>query len=135
MAGCQVEAPRPVSIEAGEICAFCKMAISQSAYAAQLVDRERNNFKFDDIGCMIRFARTDNRQINVVAYFVMDSVEKRWLEATKATYVKSERSASPMSSGLVAFGDPARAKGFADKNGGQLLRFKQLWEGKNAEAP
>jgi len=133
LAGCRAEAPRPASIEPGEICAFCKMAISQSAYAAQLVDQEGNSFKFDDIGCMIRFVRADGRQARVAAYFVMDSVDRHWLEAAKATYVKSKRTASPMSSGLVAFADPVRARQFAAKSGGQVLRFDELWEGKNAE--
>lgn len=109
------------------------MAISQASYAGQFIDRDGNVFKFDDIGCMIRFARANNRRDQVVKFFVMDYDTKRWLQAIEATYVKSDETASPMASGLAAFHDNARAAGYAAKSKGRVLHFEQLWNADIAE--
>jgi copper chaperone NosL len=109
------------------------MAISQASYAGQFIDREGNVFKFDDIGCMIRFARENNRSEQVTKFFVMDYDTKKWLEANGATYVKSDGTASPMASGLTAFQDISRATGHAAKSKGRVLHFEDLWKGDVAE--
>jgi copper chaperone NosL len=133
MTACQSGTPQPASIEPGDICAFCKMSVSQPAYAAQFIDKDGSNFKFDDVGCMIRFAREDNRRSKVAAFFVMDYNDHHWLPAERATYVKSEKTASPMGSGLVGFRDSSGAKDFAGKKGGRVLLFDDLWKGDVAE--
>ncbi len=111
------------------------MAISQAGYAAQFVDKEGSIFKFDDIGCMIRFARENNRRATVAAFFVMDYSDRRWLEAQQATYVKSEQTQSPMASGLTAFREPSRAQDYAVTNKGLVMHFDDLWKGDVAEPP
>jgi len=115
------------------MCAFCKMAISQSGYAAQFVDKDGNHTKFDDIGCMVRYARENNRKPNVAAFFVMDYDDKQWLQAERATFVKSGHTPSPMASGLTAFRNAARAKELAAKNKGRVLQFDELWNAGVAE--
>ena len=111
------------------------MAISQAGYAAQFIDKDGNAFKFDDIGCMVRFVRENNRRDTAAEFFVMDYNDKQWSTAKQATFVKSEQTASPMASGLTAFREPARAQEYAAKNKGQVLRFDDLWTGNVAEPP
>ena len=111
------------------------MTISQAGYAAQFIDKDGSTFKFDDIGCMIRFAREDNRRNTVAAFFVVDYNDRRWLPAEQATYVKSEKMASPMGSGLIGFRDSPRARDFAGKNDGRVLLFDDLWRGDATELP
>src|SRR5215831_2569308 len=123
MAACQSRMPQPASIEPGDMCQFCRMAVSRSGYASQFIDRDGNAFKFDDIGCMVRFVRDHNRMRSVAAFFVMDYNDKSWLAAEEATYVKSEKTASPMGSGLTAFRDESRGQEFAAKLNGQVLHF------------
>jgi copper chaperone NosL len=109
------------------------MAISQSGYAGEFIDKDRNATKFDDIGCMIRFVRDNHRRDTIVKFFVMDYNDKHWLEAQNATYVKSGKTASPMASGLTAFHDPSSASAYAAKNDGMVLRFDDLWKADIAE--
>jgi copper chaperone NosL len=109
------------------------MAISQASYAAQVLDKDGTAFKFDDIGCMIRFVRQNNRRATVVEFFVMDYNDKHWLIARQSKFVKSEQTASPMASGLTAFRDPTRAQEYAAKSKGQVLQFEDLWKGDVAE--
>ena len=108
------------------MCSFCKMAISEKRYAAELVDREGNLFKFDDIGCMARFARDRNLEGKAAAYFVVDYEQRDWLSGEQANYVKSEAIHSPMGGGLIAFRDRTRAEEYAPKVKGQVLTFEDL---------
>jgi copper chaperone NosL len=100
------------------------MAISQKKYAAEFVDREGTVFKFDDIGCMLRFVkqRTMNDQ---KAWFVVDYRTQRWLQAEAATFVKSALP-SPMGSGLIALANRADAEAYSQKYRGQVLDFEDL---------
>src|SRR6266540_3325651 len=60
--GCGTPSLKPVEIEATDMCSFCRMAVSEPRYAAEIVDREENVYKFDDIGCMVRFLKTHQTQ-------------------------------------------------------------------------
>jgi copper chaperone NosL len=102
------------------------MAISEKQYAAEFVDAEGNLLKFDDIGCMLHFVRNHNLKGKGVAYFVVDFEKRNWLEGEPTYYVKSEAIRSPMSGGLVAFRDRAKAQEYAAKLGGQVLNFDDL---------
>lgn len=117
-----------MSIDPGDICALCKMAISQASYAGQFIDKDGNVLKFDDIGCMIRFVRDNNQRDAVAKFFVMDYDTRQWLDGQQATYVKADRNASPMGSGLTAFRETSRADDYAAKNKGRLLHFEDLWK-------
>ncbi len=126
MAACQSRKPRPVEIEASDMCSFCRMAISEKQYAAEFVDREGNLFKFDDIGCMLRFVRERNLKSEAAAHFVVDYERRDWLEGEKAYYLKSEAIHSPMGGGLVAFRERAKAEEYAAKLSGKVLKFDDV---------
>jgi len=128
MMACQSERPRPVDIEAGDMCSFCKMAISEKRYVAEFIDREGMVFKFDDIGCMVRFVNQRDLKDKIAVYFVTDYDNPNWLDAEHSSYVKSEAIPSPMASGLIAFKDRLRAEEFSRKYRGQVLTFDDLWK-------
>jgi len=109
------------------MCASCKMAISQKKYAAEFVDKDGTAYKFDDIGCMLRFVKEHGVKGQVEAYFVGDYNTHSWLDARRATYVKSSALPSPMGSGLAAFKDRPEAEALAAKYQGRLLGFDDLW--------
>jgi len=108
------------------MCSFCRMTISEKRYAAELVDRDGNLFKFDDIGCMLRFVRDRNLEGKAAAHFVVDYEQRDWLNGERAYYVKSEAIHSPMGGGLVAFRDRAKAEACAANLGGKVLSFDDL---------
>ena len=130
LAGCAQGPPRPVEIEAADTCATCRMAISELRYAAELIDGERRLYKFDDIGCMTRFARAHGliegrgARANV---FVRDYSGSGWLEGAGAQYVESPRIPSPMASGLIALPDRQAAQQYAIRFQGRVLDFAELW--------
>lgn len=112
----------PVDIEDGDICSFCKMAISERQYAAEIITEEEAVLKFDDIGCMLKFQKknSENSQKAAVIY-VADSRTKAWLKADDAFFARSGSVKTPMGSGIVAFST-------AESAGPDALRFSQLVE-------
>jgi copper chaperone NosL len=110
------------------MCAFCKMAISQKRYAAELVEGGGNVFKFDDIGCMIHFAKQRGWIGHPPARFVHDYDSTEWLEAGRASFVLSPEIPSPMASGLLAVRDPVSAERYAARFHGRVRSLGDLWK-------
>ncbi len=107
----------------------CKMAISQLQYAAQVVDKEGNHYKFDDIGCMLVYVRQRHLKTTELTFFFTDYMNTaHWLDATSAVFVKSRRIDSPMASGFAAFDGEPSAKDFAANNQGQVLSVVEVLE-------
>lgn len=125
-AGCGNRPPRPVEIEAFDICAQCKMAISEKRYAAERAGGDGNVIKFDNIGCMLRYVAGHGLKDKAAAWFVMDSEGKEWLDARQAFLVKSASIPGPMGSGVLAVKDRAAADGLAKRFAGEVLRFDEL---------
>ena len=102
------------------MCASCRMAISQKQFAAQLFDAEENVHKFDDVACMLRFLK--QREMTPAAVFVADYDTREWIRGSSALFVRTARVDTPMSGGLLAFSDAARAEAAARKFGSHVLR-------------
>jgi copper chaperone NosL len=126
--GCGNRSPRPVEIEASDMCAQCKMAISEKRYAVEWADMEGNVIKFDNVDCMVRYVSGHGLRNKAAAWFVMDSDGKEWLDARQAFLVKSDSIHGPMGSGVLAVKDQAAANGLAGRFSGQVLRFDDLWD-------
>ena len=125
--GCGNRLPWPAEIDTSDMCAQCKMAISEKRYAAEMTDGEGNVIKFDNIDCMVRYAAANGLRANAVAWFVMDSDGREWLDARQAFLVKSASIPGPMGSGVLAIRDSAAAETMASRFSGRVLRFEDLW--------
>jgi len=128
LANCQKQTVEPVALAPEDMCSYCKMAISETRYAAELVDSEGQAFKFDDIGCMANFIDSRKNQTKPVAHFVMDFDERQWVKAEDAHYVRSSELSTPMNGGIIAFKDQAKAQQAVGKYRGQLLRLKDVFK-------
>ena len=126
LASCQSKTIEPVAIEASDMCAFCRMSISEKRYAAELIDQDDEAFKFDDIGCLTNFRKQRKNDDSIRATFVMDYERREWLKAEDAFYVRSSEFKSPMSGGVVAFKDESNAQSAAATYHGTMLLFAQL---------
>jgi copper chaperone NosL len=56
----------------------------------------------------------------------MDYVNRQWLEAEQAVFVRSEAIRSPMAGGLAAFRDQPAAQQFLKNSSGQMISFAEL---------
>jgi copper chaperone NosL len=126
VASCQTTTIEPVSIEANDMCSFCRMSISEKRYAAELLDDDGQAFKFDDIGCMVNFIKQKKYNRSIRATFVMDFDRHDWLKAENAFYVRSPELKTPMSGGIVAFKDQSGAEAATAKYHGKMIDFAEI---------
>jgi copper chaperone NosL len=119
-----------VEISAEDMCAFCKMAISERQYAAEFLNRDGDVFKFDDIGCMANYVAEKQAGDSVAAFYVVDFDSKRWLKAEEASFIASPNFHTPMGGGMVAYKDRSRAEAAAAANRGRLISFAETLSGR-----
>lgn len=123
---CQKRTVDPVAIAPEDMCSYCKMAISEKQYAAELIDSDGQVMKFDDIGCLLNFIKRNSIAVAGVSLFVMDFDQRQWVKAENAYYVKSPGVMTPMNGGIIAFKDQSNAQETAGKYHVKLLRLKEL---------
>ncbi len=107
VAACTQGPPGPAVLDTkNEQCAFCRMAVSDQRFAAQLVAPGEEARFFDDIGCFAGFVSKTRMPAGAVG-FVADHRTKRWVRADQAIYTKVPQVATPMSSHIIAHEDTA----------------------------
>jgi copper chaperone NosL len=103
-AGCAGPSAQPAALQAGDTCAFCRMAVSDARFAGQLAAPGEDPLFFDDIGCLAGHLQRARPADEAVAY-VADHRTAEWIEARAAIFTRVETLATPMGSHLVAHRD------------------------------
>lgn len=84
-----------------DACTECTMVISDPAFAAQVRSPKGQAFKFDDVGCAVRWLdKQPWARDPAVAFWVSAGPEGRWVEARGARFESGK--ASPMGYGFAA---------------------------------
>ncbi len=110
LVGCGASGVRPVDIFPEDNCAQCRMAISDEKFASEIVSDEGEAFKFDDLGCMLKF-RTKRNDVKIAGIFLKDYESKEWIPYERAAIIESDVD-TPMGSGKIAFASSEKANAF-----------------------
>ena len=87
--GCGVRAPEPVAIDTrNDACAWCRMSVSDPAFAAQLLAPGEEPRLFDDVGCLRDYLNEEKTLPRGAVAFVADHRTREWVPAGRATYGK-----------------------------------------------
>ncbi|HQR68289.1 MAG TPA: hypothetical protein PLB02_12950 [Thermoanaerobaculia bacterium] len=101
-----------------DACGWCRMAVSDLRFAAQLVAPNEEPRFFDDIGCLATFLKAGGAPAKGQVAYVADHRTKQWIRASAAVYTKVPGLLTPMNSFLVAHADAAsREADESAKNG------------------
>lgn len=107
---------KPPVIRYGEdICAECRMIVSEPKFTAALYDG-REWKKFDDIGCMDIYRQ--KQSVSGTAW-VHDHTTEQWLPNERAVRVFSKNLRTPMGYGKAAFSSQEAAKNFEQSINGK----------------
>jgi len=106
--GCQTTHVKPVDIFPEDNCALCRMAVSNPAFASEIITADGDALKFDDLSCLEEYCAA-HRDLRVAAIFVKDYDSKTWLPKDQSIIVETGLD-TPMGSGKVAVRDSARAR-------------------------
>lgn len=104
---CHSSGVKPVEIFPEDNCALCRMAVSNLAFASEIVTVEGEALKFDDLGCLEEY-RSAHPDLRIAATFVKDYETKAWLREEQSVIVETGLD-TPMGSGKAAVRDSLRA--------------------------
>lgn len=102
-------------------CRFCRMAVSDPRFSAQITAPSEEPLFFDDIGCLKAYLeRGPSLSVGATAY-VADHRTKEWILAGSALYVRNPSVETPMGSGLLAYADASSRDADPEAIGGAPL--------------
>ncbi|MFF2479650.1 nitrous oxide reductase accessory protein NosL [Paenibacillus sp. NPDC058071] len=133
LTACGGEKVEPQAInEETDVCVICKMAVKDDQFATQIVTKDGQSLKFDDIGCLNTWKK-ENGTDTIGAAFVRDYNSKQWIRYEKAYYAYDSSYKTPMAYGIVSFESEQEAQAFIHEQGaGQLMTADDLathtWE-------
>lgn len=118
----------PAEIHYGsDECAHCKMMITDSQFASQIVTEKGKAVKFDAIECMAVYHRMNKEELEGAMLYVSNyNNPGNWLKAKEAQFVKSEVVNSPMGESLLAFPSQKVAKKHISEQPGKLLKWAEV---------
>lgn len=109
-----------------DICKICNMSLANEKYAGQIALKNGDYEMFDDLGCLMDYYKTMNKD-DIGEAFIKDNDSDEWLDVEKSTFVYDKKVPTPMSYGVIAFKDEAAAKKYVEKNGfGKVMSFDEL---------
>jgi copper chaperone NosL len=90
-----------------ESCGYCRMAISETRFAGQIVAPLEEPRFFDDVGCLGHFVQESSDLPKGSVAYVADHRTQAWIRADQALYTLAPSLATPMGSHLLAHADAA----------------------------
>ena len=121
LVGC-TQGPRPV-IRGTDVCAQCRMTITDMQFASQLVTARGKQHPFDSIECLAWYLDQHPAEEGATLWVTDYASPETFIEAHGAVYVHGPDVMSPMAANLAAFSDleTARAAAIADT----ILTFEE----------
>lgn len=118
----------PAEIHYGsDECAHCKMMITDSQFASQIVTDKGRAVKFDAIECMAAYHRNHSDELKGAKLWVSNYDKPgQWLLAPEAQFVKSEVVKSPMGESLLAFPTQDVAQKHLQDRPGTLMDWEEV---------
>ncbi|MDZ7721091.1 MAG: nitrous oxide reductase accessory protein NosL [Balneolaceae bacterium] len=105
LSACLSQEPSEIQLHTDE-CTYCKMVISDTQFAAQLVSDKGKAYKFDSIECMAAFTHQNPEIAENAKLYLSDYTQnKSWMLLENASVYHSEDVQSPM--GLSLFAIPS----------------------------
>ncbi|HSB64152.1 MAG TPA: nitrous oxide reductase accessory protein NosL [Thermoanaerobaculia bacterium] len=127
-AACSRGPAAPAALDTkNESCSWCRMAVSDARFAAQLVAPSEEPLFFDDIGCLATFLKSGGAPAKGQIAYVADHGTKAWVRAAAAVYTKKPGLQTPMGSGFVAHVDAASRDADPDAAGGAPIAVRHVF--------
>jgi copper chaperone NosL len=127
-AACSRGPAPPVALDTrNDLCNWCRMPVSDSRFAAQLVSPSEEPRVFDDVGCLATFLKSGGAPAKGQIAYVADHRTKAWVFASAAVYTKKPGLATPMGFGIVAHADAASRDADPEAREGTTLGLRDVF--------
>lgn len=88
MVSCGSNEPKPINLNT-DMCDFCKMTIANGKFGSELITTKGRYYKFDDVACMIQFAKSNQTPVN--HFFVNDYLKENELFPAEKCFFSERR--------------------------------------------
>ena len=124
---CGSKEPVPIKLNV-DACEFCKMTISNGKFGAELITKKGRHYKFDDVACMVQFAKSST-VVPYEAFYVNDYLKDNLLiPAETAHFIKGEKINSPMRGNFAAFSSVKEQTIFGKKLEAQTMTWSEVYD-------
>ena len=122
---CGKHGPEPIAY-GKDSCTYCRMIVSDRKFGAELVTTKGKILKFDSIECLAGYVNK-TREINGHSLWVVDySNLSKFVDATRASYLVSEKIHSPMGLNISAFEQKDVANRMVNNYGGRVVSWNDV---------
>lgn len=127
LASCSAQ-PEPLKIGT-DVCYQCKMGVADVKFGAEIITKKGKVYKFDDIGCMIRFMKAGTVDKKDISQTLAINYEKQndFLDVNTAVLIVSPLTKSPMGFDLAAFTTKESASKFIEGTTGKILSWNEMY--------
>ena len=111
-----------------DICVHCKMTILDKRFAAEIVTTKGKVYKFDDIGCLLKYTSEQDARDSDGIIFVADyaNPDNHFINARQAIYLHSEIFKTPMNGNYAAFPTVENTRQLKDSLHIEPLKWENL---------
>ena len=112
-----------------DVCYTCKMGIVDTKFGNEIITKKGKIYKFDDIGCMIRYLKSGVIEQKEIEQTVVINFEKKddFLDVKKAVFVTSKEIRSPMNFNTIAFANKEAAANFLVGKVGRVFSWDEIY--------
>lgn len=123
---CSNRGPKPIFINK-DICDYCTMTISNLKYSSELITAKGRVYKFDDISCMIKFAKS-NTVVPYKAFYVNDFLaDNKLIPVEQGHCLMGGTIHGPMNGKVAVFSTKNDAEENQSKLNAQPVDWKEIY--------
>jgi copper chaperone NosL len=106
------------------------MGIIDAKFGSEIVTKKGKVYKFDDIGCMVRWMKSGELELSALQHILVMNYEKEndLLDVHSCVFVVGPDIKSPMNFNTAAFATNDAANQFASNPGRKLLDWKIIYD-------
>jgi copper chaperone NosL len=120
--------PAPEDLVKGrDVCASCRMPVSDPRFAAQITAPGELPQFFDEAGCLADFVKAGSSKASGAVAWVADHRTRAWVRADRAVFTRVPNLQTPMSHHLIAHESAASRDSDPDARDGQPVAFRELF--------
>jgi len=111
-----------------DACTHCRMTIMDNRFAAEIITKKGKAYKFDDMGCLLKYMKEANFSDKDALIFVADynNPGSEFLDAYHAVYLHNEAFKSPMNGDFAASASVSNTNRLNASLHGALLKWPNL---------
>lgn len=114
-------------VKGQDICALCRMPVSDIHFASQVTIEGELPFFFDDPGCLAEFVRSGRVKGRTAMAWVADHRTGDWIRADRAVYTRAPNLSTPMNHKLIAHENAASRDSDPAAKGGQPVSLEEMF--------